>query len=66
MNQSKYVYHIYTDSIDDIDYIDCEFDTRTKIEDLDKFKRELRDEVDEATFNKLDAFIDNYLKFENE
>lgn len=66
MNQSMHVYHIYTDSIDDIDYIDCEFDTRTKIEDLDKFKRELRDEVDEATFNKLDAFIDNYLKFENE
>ena len=66
MNQSMHVYHIYTDSIDDIDYIDCEFDTRTKIEDLDKFKKELRDEVDEATFNKLDAFIDNYLKFENE
>ena len=41
------------------------YDNRPKIEDLDLFKRQLRDEVDEATYNKLESFIENYLKFYN-
>ena len=41
------------------------YDNRPKIEDLDLFRRQLRDEVDESTYKKLDDFIENYLKFYN-
>ena len=41
------------------------YDNRPKIEDLDLFKRQLRDEVDDDTYKKLEDFIENYLKFYN-
>ena len=45
--------------------IDVIYDNRPKIEDLDLFKRQLRDEVDDNTYKKLEDFIENYLKFYN-
>lgn len=41
------------------------YDNRPKIEDLNLFKRQLRDEVDDDTYKKLEDFIENYLKFYN-
>lgn len=64
-NQSNYVYHIYMNSLDKLSY-EYDLDTRSKIEDVDKFKREVRNILDKDTFKQLDAFIDNYLKFEND
>lgn len=64
-NQSNYVYHIYMNSLEALPY-EHDLDTRSKIEDVDKFKREVRNILDKDTFKQLDTFIDNYLKFEND
>lgn len=64
-NQSNYVYHIYMNSLEELPY-EYDLDTRSKIEDVDKFKREVRNILDKDTFKQLDTFIDNYLKFEND
>lgn len=72
-DQSKDVIHLYANE-DCINMIEsaldtCDFDIRQdcrpKIEDLDNFKRLLRNEVDEALYTKLDSFISMYLKFYN-
>lgn len=69
-DQSKYIYHIKaTEELSMLfETCDCnvEYDNRPKIEDLDKFKRALRDEFDEAIYNKIESIIDNYLKFYND
>lgn len=41
------------------------YDDRLKIEDLNLFKRQLKNEVDDKTYKKLESFIENYLKFYN-
>ena len=41
------------------------YDSRPKIEDLNLFKQQLKTEVDNITYKKLEAFIENYLKFYN-
>lgn len=64
-NQSNYVYHIYMNSLEELPY-EYDLDTRSKIEDVDKFKREIRNILDKDTFKQLDTFIDNYMKFEND
>ena len=69
--QSKDVYHIYAKPpFSDFMEIDCgldfEFDDRDKIEDLENFKRYIRNEVDEAVYNKFLSILDNYLKFYND
>lgn len=65
MGQSKDVYHLYYTK--DMDYIldncDIEIDDRDKIEDLDKFKRQLENQG--LMTNQLKEFINNYLKFDN-
>lgn len=67
-NQSKRVSHyFYNEEIENtLDYcdFDLEYDTRPKIEDLDLFRREL--ERANLMNSKLDEFIDNYLKFNND
>lgn len=68
MLQSRYVTHLY--STDDLDmFIDendlsLEYDTRDKIEDLAKFKREL--EAGNLMTSELNKFIDDYIKFNND
>lgn len=65
MGQSKDVYHLYY--TEDMDYIldncDIEIDDRDKIEDLDKFRRQLENQG--LMTNQLKEFINNYLKFDN-
>lgn len=65
MSQSKDVYHLYYTG--DMDYIldncDIEIDDRNKIEDLDKFKRQL--ESQGLMNEKLEEFINNYIQFDN-
>lgn len=72
-DQSKDVIHLYVNedcmnmiesALDTCDF-DIRQDYRPKIEDLDNFKRLLRNEVDEALYSKLDSFISMYLKFYN-
>lgn len=41
------------------------YDSRPKIEDLNLFKQQLKTEVDNITYKKLETFIENYLKFYN-
>lgn len=69
--QSKDVYHIYAKPpFSDFMEIDCgldfEFDDRDKIEDLENFKRYIRNELNEAVYNKFLSILDNYLKFYND
>lgn len=65
MGQSKDVCHLYY--TEDMDYIldncDIEIDDRNKIEDLDKFKRQL--ESQGLMNEKLEEFINNYIQFDN-
>lgn len=65
MSQSKDVYHLYYTK--DMDYIldncDIEIDDRDKIEDLDKFRRQLENQG--LMTNQLKEFINNYLRFDN-
>ena len=65
MGQSKDVYHLYY--TEDMDYIldncDIEIDDRDKIEDLDKFRRQLENQG--LMTNQLKEFINNYLRFDN-
>lgn len=65
MGQSKDVYHLYYTK--DMDYIldncDIEIDDRDKIEDLDKFRRQLENQG--LMTNQLKEFINNYLRFDN-
>lgn len=67
MGQSKNVWHLYyTESIDyilDI-YDDIEVDDRDKIEDLNKFKRQLENQG--LMNSQLEEFIDNYIRFDND
>lgn len=69
MEQSNEVYHLYAN-----DAIGCfvegcgdalEFDTRNKIENLDRFMLGLRDIVNAETYSKIEEYLRNYLKFEN-
>jgi hypothetical protein len=63
--QSYDVYHIYcTNDLDfALDSLDLELDGRSKIEDLDKFKRQLQNA--NLWNDKLEEFLDNYLRFDN-
>lgn len=65
MGQSKDVYHLYYTK--DMDYIldncNIEIDDRDKIEDLDKFRRQLENQG--LMTNQLKEFINNYLRFDN-
>ena len=66
MGQSKNVWHLYyTESIDYIldVYDDIEVDDRDKIEDLNKFKRQLENQG--LMNSQLEEFIDNYIRFDN-
>lgn len=63
--QSNNVYHIYcTNDLDfALDSLDLELDDRSKIEDLDKFKRQLQN--NNLWNDKLEEFLENYLRFDN-
>ena len=65
INQSNDVYHCYYS--EDLDFalegLDIELDTRDKIEDLDKFKRQLQNA--NLWNDKLEEFLENYLRFDN-
>ena len=69
MEQSPNIIHLVStwevNSFLEFADIDIMYDNRPKIEDLDLFKRQLREEVDDNTYKKLDSFIENYLKFYN-
>ena len=66
INQSNDVYHCYYS--EDLDFalegLDIELDTRDKIEDLDKFKRQLQN--NNLWTNELEEFLENYLRFDND
>ena len=73
MNQSNYVYHIYSnlDAYHLINYakdtdLELNYDNRNKIEDLDTFVRGLYDVLDEKNLIKFKEYLDLYLKFEND
>lgn len=66
INQSRDVYHCY--HTDDLEFalegLDIELDCRDKIEDLDKFKRQLQN--NNLLTKELEEFLDNYLRFDND
>lgn len=68
-NDKRYVLHLITtddgfeDMIFDSDF-DVEYDDREKIEDMSNFKRELARQ--NMLSPKLEEFIDNYLRRDNE
>ena len=69
--QSKEVYHIYakppfSDFMEIDSGLDCEFDDRDKIEDLENFKRYIRNEMDEAQYTRFLGNLETYLKFYND
>lgn len=64
----RYISHLiadegFEDMVFDSDF-DVEYDDRTKIEDVDNFKRELARQ--NMLDPKLEEFIDNYLRWDNE
>ena len=67
--QSDDIYHLIAsqDLVNFLDYMDpdVEYDFRDKIEDVDKYKRELRDILDEETYKKVEEHLENYMKFNN-
>ena len=66
--QSRYIDHIQynevLDSMLDVSDIDVVYDNRSKIEDLNLFKRKLVE--DNLMTPQLSEFIDNYIKFYND
>jgi len=64
--QSKYIYHIVDDEELEhfLDYSDVDIDDRNKIEDLDKFIRELKQQ--NLYSKELAEFIDRYCQFSND